>query len=222
MQSEQLLTPSQHLFSKLPPELRLRIWSLNLPTSRLIPVNCLTDLSSRAASSTKASPGCTSAAPIPSNLHACSESRAHALDTRYEHSLSFARSPPALLLDPRADVLYFPRLDGFMASASNFHAAVTLCAPADLSAVERLALHGDVFGTGTGEADDAFYWSGLAIERTVEVLGLVRERLAGVGEIVFVSRRGSHRVTRLEEQIACAIRDMDWKDCPPWSVMEEP
>lgn len=116
-------------------------------------------------------------------------------------------------------MVYFPPLPGYMTAASNFHTCLTLCDPQDLGRIERLAVHEDVLSTGTG---DDWYYSGLAVQRTVEALGMMRERLYGVGECVFVARRAPGRLERLREQVRTAMGDLEWEDGLKWSVVEEP
>ena len=190
-------------------------------------------------------PGCSSPAPIPANLHACIESRQHALATRYSHTLSFARSPGRVILDPLSDVVYFPPRRGYMAASAQFHTCMSLCSPADLRRVRRLALHEDLFSSSVYSSCCApWYWSGLAVALTVECLRLVRDRMPAVEEVIFVSSSGGchgkdddevefdhdeddDAPARLVAQVQTAMRDLAatgdgaWEP-PRWTVVTEP
>ncbi|KAG9253945.1 uncharacterized protein F5Z01DRAFT_674821 [Emericellopsis atlantica] len=193
-----------HLFSQLPPEIRLRIWSLNLPqTSRLIPINANTPSSpsnSKQSSPSRGASGCTTTIPVPPNLHVCSESRLHALQT-FTPSFGFARTQGRIPFDSSRDMVYFPRLPGLAASSSSFRSFLLLCCPDELSRLRRVAVHEDVLGV-----DDACYHSGIAVGRTMEIITLIRARLPSVDEVIFVStREDSGR--RLQMQVETAVRD---------------
>jgi len=189
-----------HLFSQLPLEIRLRIWSLNLPqTSRLVPINANTPSSSKQPPSRGAS-GCTTTTTVPPNLHVCSESRLHALQT-FTPSFGFARTQGRIPFDYARDMVYFPRLPGLAASSSSFRSFLLLCCPAELGRLRRVAVHEDVLGV-----DDACYHSGVAAGRTMEVITLIRARLPSVDEVIFVSpSEDSGR--RLQMQVETAMRD---------------
>ncbi|KAF4123245.1 hypothetical protein GMORB2_6795 [Geosmithia morbida] len=201
------------LFPQLPPEIRLRIWDLTLPSSRLIPIRCGYDPS---PSSTSVGPGCFSPASIPPSLQACIESRQHALSTRYTHSLSMARSPARVLLDHESDVLYFPPKEGYMAASAEFHTFLSLCNQTDLARLRRIALHE----------------SGLAVGLTVECLARIRDRMPAIEQIIFVC--ASHEdggdddaPARLRAQIHTAMSDLaassGGKWTPPiWTIVAEP
>ncbi|KAL2074792.1 hypothetical protein VTL71DRAFT_8571 [Oculimacula yallundae] len=85
---------SFHLFSQLPPELRLRIWTFATPSSRIIELTW--------TSSTRS---LTSKTPNPSILRACHESREHILPL-YK-SLTFENSPQNILVDFSKDTMFF-------------------------------------------------------------------------------------------------------------------
>ncbi|CAH0043122.1 unnamed protein product [Clonostachys solani] len=151
-----------HLFSKLPAELRLRIWEFNLPAWRIVPLRCGSDISAPPPSSLGPDPDdattnqsltgskpaaidCSSSALIPANLHTCVESRTQAL-SHYSLSFSFARQPPHVFFDPRTDILYFgPRHDGYMAANAQFHTAMSLIRPDHLAAARRIAIDDALF-----------------------------------------------------------------------------
>lgn len=120
-------------------------------------------------------PQCVSPCPAPANLYACRESRAEALK---HHRLSFGmyRSPGRIFFNPRADILYFGRCEGYGASAAQFCTVMTLCAPEDLARVRRLAINEAVFKVGCK------YVHSLA----ADVFEHVRERMPALEELVFV------------------------------------
>ncbi|KAK7736210.1 hypothetical protein SLS53_007045 [Cytospora paraplurivora] len=95
-------------------------------------------------SSSYYSSGCTSPAAIPTNLHVCHESRREAL-RRYRHSFGIARQPGQTFFDPEQDVLYFGPRDGFMASEANLRTTLSLCDPAELAQVRRVAINDSLF-----------------------------------------------------------------------------
>lgn len=85
-----------------------------------------------------------------------------------------------------------------MAASAQFHTCMSLCSPADLRRVRRLALHEDLFSSSVFSSCCApWYWSGLAVALTVECLRLVRDRMPAVEEVIFVSSSGAcHSVDR--------------------------
>jgi hypothetical protein len=226
----------------------LRIWNLNLPGARIVPIYCGSDLSLQTDSPTRPStssalsisssssqpPGCSSSALIPANLHACSESRNHALATRYSHSLAFARSPNGrVILDHDLDVLYFPPAPGYMAAPAQFHTCMSLCDPADLRRIRRVALHEDIFSGHLRQQPQkgggGYYWSALAVGLTTECLRLVRDRMPAVDEIIIVSAAGSRDQEVLQEdmeleyserlaaQVQTAMKDLSETADMPWN-----
>ncbi|KAI7786590.1 hypothetical protein LA080_003319 [Diaporthe eres] len=139
-----------HLFSKLPAELRWKIWAFNLPGPRLVSVHCgsksLTSGldSGRPLPSPSSSFGCTSQAKIPPNLHVCHESRREAL-RKYRASFGIARQPGQTFFDSEQDYLYFGPRDGFMASEANLRTVLSLCDPTELAQVRRVAINEALF-----------------------------------------------------------------------------
>ncbi|RYP41227.1 hypothetical protein DL769_011601 [Monosporascus sp. CRB-8-3] len=118
-------------FSRLPAELRLKIWAENLPGARIVMIRC-SKTSSPTPSSACQSHGddaalrFTSSAPIPANLHACRESRWEAM-RRYRLLFGTRGEPGRIFFDPTSDILYFGARDGDAASESqlcNFMALV--------------------------------------------------------------------------------------------------
>ena len=154
------LTTKQHLFPLLPPELRLKIWSLSLPPGRVVPLTASTN---PPPPSPPTSPTLkpSHAPPKPTNptnppislLHTTSESR-HLSQTHY-HLFGPPRLTPPTFFSPALDTLYFPSLPGLGATTSNFHVAILLVPPQDLSLIRSLAVHQDViFSTGEKSAVD--------------------------------------------------------------------
>ncbi|QPC78786.1 hypothetical protein HYE68_009538 [Fusarium pseudograminearum] len=169
----------QRNFCKLPTELRLKIWNYNLPPARLVPIQY--GSSWAGCSGSPSWTGCTSSATIPSNLHACSESRDEALKY-YGLGFGFARGPGQIFLDPEHDILYFGPRDGYMAADSQFQTIMSMCDPEELALVRRLAINDALFWV-----DDS-YRSMTAASLTVELLRRIQARMPGVEEIIFVPR----------------------------------
>lgn len=141
----------QHLFSRLPAELRWKIWDFNLPGPRIISIRCgpeslssFPGLDTGGRLSPSSSSGCTSTATIPANLHVCHESRREAL-RQYRPYFGIARQPGQIFFSPRQDVLYFGPRDGFMASEANLRSVLSLCDPAELAQVKRVAVNDALF-----------------------------------------------------------------------------
>lgn len=199
------LTQSQHLFSRLPVELRWKIWSYNLPGLRIVSVRCgadpISDGPSRprphlssSSSASQSSPGCTSPAPIPANLHACHESRREALRW-YRPSFGLARQPGRVFFDHGQDILYFGPRDGFMASDAQLRTFLSLCDPGELAQVTRVALNDALFwvygatgSRGPGVSATCAVRSAVASSLLFDVLGLLRAKMPGLRAVVFVPR----------------------------------
>ncbi|KAK1987041.1 hypothetical protein LZ30DRAFT_746078 [Colletotrichum cereale] len=173
-----------HLFPRLPMELRLKIWTFNLPPPRVVPIRCgAKSLTFASAADLPRPPtsGCTSYAPVPVNLHVCRESRHEALAS-YRLSFGMTRNPGQILFDNAQDVLYFGARDGYMASGAQFLTVMTLCDPADLAGVRHLAINDSLFWI------DGLYQSMSAANLTVEVLKHIRLRMPRLERLVFVPR----------------------------------
>jgi len=236
------LTPVQQpSFPKLPPELRVRIWSYNLPGPRIVSIRCGAPSPSQpsCSSQSRRSRGCTSPAPIPVNLHICHESRTEALKT-YTLAFGIARQPGQVYFDFERDVLYFGPRDGYMASEAQFRTALTLIDPAELAAVRRLAISEALFCAdrsrgGGGSSSRWPYQSAMAASLATEVLMQVRARMLGLQELVFVPHDGgpaygddaaladSAVVQGLARQVRSAVGSVrtqfpEWC-APPWRVM---
>ncbi|PON24785.1 hypothetical protein TGAM01_v206293 [Trichoderma gamsii] len=222
---------SFHSFAKLPTELRLRIWELSLPSPRLVPIQCGSNGISRPESSptTLASlrldfttTGCMSSAPVPVNLHVCTESRLEALQT-YRSCFGFARGPGQILFNPEIDIMYFGPCEGFMAANSQFRTCMMLCDQQDLASVRRLAINDALFWIGN------MYSSMTAARFTLEVLREVATRMTGLEELIFVpweEEHGDHEDAiqgRMARQIQTAMQSISqqfpsWEP-PPWSIV---
>ncbi|KAG8161887.1 hypothetical protein KVR01_008874 [Diaporthe batatas] len=139
-----------HLFSKLPAELRWKIWAFNLPGPRLVSVHCGSKSLSCGLGGRHdhlgppSSFGCTSQAKIPTNLHVCHESRREAL-RQYRASFGIARQLGQTFFDSEQDYLYFGPRDGFMASEANLRTVLSLCDPNELAQVRRVAINEALF-----------------------------------------------------------------------------
>ncbi|KAF6838099.1 hypothetical protein CPLU01_02707 [Colletotrichum plurivorum] len=173
-----------HLFRKLPTELRLRIWSFNLPPPRVVSIRCgakSLSFSSHALSPPPSTSGCTSHAAVPVNLHVCHESRSEAIKS-YRLCFGVTRNPGQIFFDKANDVLYFGARDGYMASEAQFLTVMALCEPRDLADVRHLAINDSLFWV------DSTYQSMSAANLTVEVLKQVRLRMPCLERLVFVPR----------------------------------
>jgi hypothetical protein len=205
----------QHLFSKLPAELRLKIWRHCIPGARLIPITCGASPSDDDdALRSRLATGCVSRARLPAILHACSESRAVIL--RHHRLLfGFARGPGQVLADPAGDMLFFGQRSGFAAPFAQFVSFLSLCDPGELARVRRVAVSDHLFCQGSGA-----YRSETAGARTVELLLRLGERMPGLSEVVW---RPWKTMMRLEAQICTSVKAVmkqhpEW-ELPPWRIL---
>ncbi|KAG6110329.1 hypothetical protein E4U31_006033 [Claviceps sp. LM219 group G6] len=199
----------QPLFSQLPPELRLKIWKLNLPTTRVVPMSCsVASPSLRDAPLCTTDPffaGCTSDASVPVNLHVCAESRADALK-HFQRAFGFARLPGHIYFNPASDILYFGPQDGYMAADAQFHTCLSMCDPLELASVRRIAISDALFWVGES------YNSMTAASLTVEVFRQLSVRMPALQQIIFVPREQDEvsmpvlTEERMFQQIMMAIR----------------
>lgn len=222
----------QHLFSRLPTELRLKIWNYNLPQTRLVPIQCGSNWpSSLEPSQSRLSfnTGCTSPAVIPANLHVCAESRTEALK-HYQLEFGFARGPGQVFFNPTRDVMYFGPRDGYMAADSQFNTCMSMCDPDQLATVRRIAINDALFWV------DTTYRSMTASSLTVELLRRLQSRMPGLEEIIFVPRdeesldsmwsdylEPTMVYVRMAHQIQTAVATLceqtpHWKP-PRWSIL---
>ncbi|KAJ6444672.1 hypothetical protein O9K51_03068 [Purpureocillium lavendulum] len=197
-------TTEFHLFSQLPPELRLKIWNFNLPSSRLVSIRCgsgspsLREVSAHPSGCTT---GCTSGAPIPVNLHVCAESRAEAFKS-YSRTFGFARGPGQVIFNPDSDILFFGPREGYMAADSQFHTCMSMCDQAELARIRRVAISDSLFWI------DDTYRSMTAASLTVEVIKQLALRMPRLERIFFVPReedQGSD-FAMVEERVSCQVQ----------------
>ncbi|GJN66694.1 hypothetical protein PLICBS_000713 [Purpureocillium lilacinum] len=193
-----------HLFTQLPPELRLKIWNFNLPNSRLVPIRCGSgspSLREAPARPLGCTTGCTSGAPIPVNLHVCAESRAEAFKS-YSCAFGFARGPGQVIFNPDRDILFFGPRDGYMAADSQFHTCMSMCDQGELACVRRVAISDALFWI------DETYRSMTAASLTVEVIKQLALRMPNLEQVYFVPREedeGSD-LAMVEERMACQVQ----------------
>ncbi|PHH85309.1 hypothetical protein CDD83_615 [Cordyceps sp. RAO-2017] len=225
--SQGLLRCSEfHLFSLLPPELRLKIWNFNLPACRLVPLRCGTDSPSvheRPPPSPGCATSCTSTARIPVNLHVCAESRAETFKS-YSRAFGFARGPGRVIFSPDSDVLFFGPREGYMAADSQFHTCMSMCDQAELARVRWVAISDSLFWI------DDTYRSMTAASLTFEVIKQLATRMPSLERIAFVPREEDEIgdpaavvVERMARQIQMAIasvcQQMPQWTSPPWDIV---
>ncbi|KAK5989076.1 hypothetical protein PT974_10574 [Cladobotryum mycophilum] len=215
-------------FSKLPAELRLKIWNLSHPGPRLVSIQCGSNISSisdsaKPQASSRAAPnGCTSSTTIPNTLHACAESRREALK-HYRPAFGFARGPGHVLFSHDNDIMYFGPRDGYMAAHSQFGTCMALCDPAELARVRRLAINDALFWI------DGTYRSMTAASMTTDVLKQIAQRMPGLRELIFVPREEDESSDpalvqdRIMQQIQTAMLTVceqfpSWSP-PPWHIV---
>lgn len=166
--------------------------------------------------------GCMSSAPIPVNLHVCTESRLEALQT-YRPSFGFARGSGQILFNPEIDIMYFGPREDFMATNSQFHTCMMLCDQQELASVRRLAINDALFWIGST------YNSMTAASFTLDVLREVATRMTGLEELIFVpweEEDGDHEDAvqgRMARQIQTAMQSISqehpsWEP-PPWHIV---
>lgn len=177
------------LFSSLPTELRLKIWSLNLPGPRVVPIH----YTYTSADSTSPKPhdavmgGCTSIAKIPANLHTSRESRYEALMS-YELSFNLQHSQAKTFFNPAIDVLYFGPKDGHLDSFKNFYTAATMMACSDRNKVRKMAIHEDLFYRSEENISSA---------RITDFWEILERNFENVQQVVVVTRDRGTRQCRL-------------------------
>ncbi|KAH7418261.1 hypothetical protein BKA64DRAFT_194725 [Cadophora sp. MPI-SDFR-AT-0126] len=88
------ISPSFHVFRQLPPELRLRVWSLALPPPRVIELTWMSQARS-----------VTSKSITPAILHACQESRHNTI--QFYEQIQFGNCSQVILIDFERDTLFF-------------------------------------------------------------------------------------------------------------------
>ncbi|KAK9443866.1 uncharacterized protein VB005_02391 [Metarhizium brunneum] len=214
------------LFSGLPPELRLKIWNLNLPAMRVVSLRCGAESPSLynmlSCTDTTSFTGCTSDAPIPVNMHVCAESRAEAFKS-FQYAFGFVRNPGHIIFNPDSDILYFGPREGYMAADAQFHTCMSMCDPAHLALVRRIAI------------SDALFWvadtynSMAAASLSTNAIKQLASRMPALDQIIFVPRE-QDEVTepilteeRMTRQIQMAMHTVCQQDshwCPPlWTIV---
>ncbi|KAL7947372.1 hypothetical protein V8C42DRAFT_284865 [Trichoderma barbatum] len=210
-------------FTRLPAELRLKIWALSLPSPRLVSIQCGSDISSTSTpNSSNTNTGCTSPTPIPANLHAGAESRAEALKT-YRPSFGFCRRPGQVFFNFNVDIMYFGPREGYMAANSQFRTCMSMCDAAELASVRRLAINDALFW------DEGTYNSLKAASFTLELLKHIATRMTGLEELIFVPWEDEVVVAeslvheRMTKQIQTAMQSItklypSWEP-PSWKIV---
>ncbi|RDA85013.1 hypothetical protein CP532_2047 [Ophiocordyceps camponoti-leonardi (nom. inval.)] len=213
-----------HLFPLLPPELRLKIWNMNLPPGRIVPIRCgaaSPSIHEKQGPSRGDVTGFTSNAPIPVNLHVCSESRAEAVK-RYRCAFGFARGPGKVIFNPDDDILLFGPREGYMAADSQFHTCMTMCDQAELASVQHVAISESLF------LGDGPYSSRTDSSLSFEVVKQLAKRMPLLKTMLFVSL--GQPVAGLEpaaellaRQVQLAIgrvhqQNPHWRT-PPWHIV---
>ncbi|KAI1844092.1 hypothetical protein JX266_009765 [Neoarthrinium moseri] len=131
-------------FSKLPIELRLKIWGYNLPGPRILPVHAhaCSFRAFRDANDSVLTRVFSSPAKVPSNLHVCRESRAETLRT-YRLLFGGHGHVGGIFLDPSIDIIYFEArsdttFSDFVESVSMEHVAHTRYLAINAAAWDKL------------------------------------------------------------------------------------
>jgi hypothetical protein len=191
-------------FARLPTELRLKIWELNLPAPRLVPLH----YTPPSAGTNASLQGSTSPAPIPQNLHTCQESRYLAL-CHYRLSFALMQTPPKIFFSPCDDILYFGYRAGYQASFKHFVNAIGLIEKHELGQVRRLAVHEGLFlDVGNGGRNNPT----ITAIRLQEFWNDVRLKFAGMEEvIVVVNQANTFPDTRVHGPRASGERS-NWQD----------
>ncbi|KAI1125212.1 hypothetical protein F5Y10DRAFT_13401 [Nemania abortiva] len=143
------------VFSQLPTELRLMIWSLCLPGPRIISIRCDPRPVTQGAlhqqeedlSHGRQLVQCRSPTPVPATLHVCRESRSEAL-RRYKLLFGMGGEPGTIYFNPLSDALYFGTRDGFSASAANLSAFMAMISPSDRAVVRHIAVNEALISSG--------------------------------------------------------------------------
>ncbi|KAM3065671.1 hypothetical protein ACMFMF_010892 [Clarireedia jacksonii] len=174
-------------FPHLPPEIRYKVWLLNLPSPRLVPI-IYTPLTPLPPFPLLLPYGCTSPAPIPANLHTNREARHHA-SRFYTLTFNLLNCEPKVYFNMNTDVLYFGNQapaagnDSLAGAFKNFTHVMDMVEYGQLERIRRLAVHEGVLGSrvGIGKGGEVFmdmFWE------------VVRGKLAGLEEVIFVVESG--------------------------------
>ncbi|KAF6835730.1 hypothetical protein CPLU01_04200 [Colletotrichum plurivorum] len=135
----------QLFFPKLPLELRIVIWRLSLPKPRTVSIRYGATTLSWNSDFING----TSKAEIPTILHVCHESRKEGLR---HYKLRFGVAGPAkVFFDSEVDILHIGRMEGFMASWSQYSTFMVMCNQLDLEETRHLAIDESVLGDGIND-----------------------------------------------------------------------
>ncbi|KAL8304241.1 hypothetical protein RB597_004510 [Gaeumannomyces tritici] len=195
-------------FPRLPPELRIKIWSFALEEDRVVPLRWCggddDDDNEAEPGSPRDAPGrrrhqqqrqrpvtagCTTTARAPAALHACHESRREAL-RRYRPSFGAASLPGRVLFDPERDLPFLGARDGYMASDGQLRTVLSLTPPAELRLIRRLAL------------SEALLWVDAAAAAAASATAA-----ATIPGVVVAAAPGSRRDPPLDHA-ACSAREL--------------
>lgn len=145
---------------------------------------------------------CKSISPVPSQLHACSESRTVAF-SHYTPSFSYCGREPQVFFSPEIDILYFGPRPGYMAANSQLQSFLLTIDQAHLANIQRIAIDDAVFRTETSDSltqptsrptsntlGNPHYSSVQAVSNTVEVLHKILARMPALKEVLFIPQGG--------------------------------
>ncbi|KAI5867957.1 hypothetical protein GGS23DRAFT_4210 [Durotheca rogersii] len=172
-----------HLFPYLPAEIRLEIWNHNLPGPRIVEIKC-----TRSATifepqyGGKPTPICTSASPIPINLHTCRESRLEGLK-RYRLLFDIGPQAGRFFFDPLRDTLYFGARDGAEASETQLDTLISLSSPEELALVRHVAINEALMPSDGGRNGAA---GGAGARSAERILRQVNQHFVGLEQLTFV------------------------------------
>jgi hypothetical protein len=214
------------LFSELPTELRLKVWTLSLPAPRIVVLkyNYAPSDQSHGPSHDQAMRGCTSPTLIPSNLHINREARNEAL-LSYNLSFNIHHERAKIFFNPAIDILYFGPKEGYLDSFKQFTDASSMIVKSELAKVKRLAVHENLFSQSN---------ENVSATRIKEFWEYVQRKFTNVEEVVVVSKVernccpirggmceqvGREGLTRrIERGLRFVKRGSSWKT-PSWCVL---
>ncbi|KAI2631021.1 hypothetical protein GGR54DRAFT_635624 [Hypoxylon sp. NC1633] len=165
-----------HRFARLPTELRLKIWTCNLPGPRIVEIKCSTEqlYTSELRQGDNGAATFTSTSSLPVNLHVCRESRFEAL-RRYQLLFKVPPQTGRVYLDPLRDTLYFGARRGIMTSETLFSTFVALVEPGDLDHVRHVAVNEGLISYGSG-----------AVQLIADFLCQASQHLPNLDEVTFI------------------------------------
>ncbi|KAI1777938.1 hypothetical protein F4818DRAFT_330225 [Hypoxylon cercidicola] len=172
-----------HCFAALPIELRLIIWTYNLPGPRIVDIKCNTESASTSELQQRnhTSTTCIFTSSIPANLHVCKESRYTAL-RRYRLLFRDPAKYGQVVFDPLRDTLYFGARLGISASGTRFATFVSLVQPEDLAHIRRIAINDALISHGRSRTR-----TNSTARLTIEcILCEVHQRFTNLEQLTFV------------------------------------